>query len=62
MVHVGFADPFDNELRDLIFKAVDGKGVLEGQDTKLHKDGLLICMGMSTASPYTNAPLPCLHA
>ena len=44
--HVGFADPFDNELRKIIFNAVEGKGVLEGENVKMHETGLLVCMGM----------------
>ena len=43
--HVGFADPFDEGLRQAICEAVEGKGVLEGEDVKLHAEGTLICMG-----------------
>ena len=43
--HIGFADPFDNVLRSVIVQAVQGKGVLEGEDIRLHDSGTLICMG-----------------
>ena len=43
--HVGFADPFDNELRDVIVKAVEGKKVLQGKDVDIHGKGTLVCMG-----------------
>ncbi|MCJ1477798.1 S-methyl-5-thioadenosine phosphorylase [Lambiella insularis] len=42
--HIGFANPFDNLLRSIIIQAVQGKGVLEGRDIKLHESGTLICM------------------
>ncbi|KAL9117289.1 MAG: hypothetical protein Q9187_006176 [Circinaria calcarea] len=42
--HVGFADPFDNELRDIIVQAVHGKGVLKGEDVRIHDQGTLVCM------------------
>ena len=45
VVHVGFSDPFDDELRDLIHRSVEGKGVLEGETARMHDKGLLICMG-----------------
>ncbi|MCJ1312512.1 S-methyl-5-thioadenosine phosphorylase [Agyrium rufum] len=42
--HVGFADPFDDELREVIVEAVHGKGVLQGSDVKIHPSGSLVCM------------------
>ncbi|MCJ1382377.1 S-methyl-5-thioadenosine phosphorylase [Xylographa soralifera] len=42
--HIGFADPFDNDLRSIIIDAVQGTRVLEGEDIKLHESGTLICM------------------
>jgi len=42
--HVGFADAFDDDLRKIIVKAVDGKGVLEGENVSIHDKGTLICM------------------
>ena len=45
--HVGFADPFDNELRDVVVKAVEGRGVLEGENVDIHSKGTLVCMGTS---------------
>ncbi|MCJ1294153.1 S-methyl-5-thioadenosine phosphorylase [Xylographa carneopallida] len=42
--HIGFADPFDNALRAIIIDAVQGKGVLEGENIQLHESGTLICM------------------
>lgn len=42
--HVGFADPFDEDLRTIISKSVKGKNVLKGDNAKLHDSGLLICM------------------
>ena len=45
--HIGFADPFDNVLRNIVIKALQGTGVLEGENAILHESGTLICMGMS---------------
>ena len=44
--HVGFADPFDNALRDIVLKAIEKEGVLQGENINLHRAGTLICMGM----------------
>ena len=43
--HVSFADPFDDELRGIVTQAVEGKGVLEGEDAEIHEKGTLVCMG-----------------
>jgi 5'-methylthioadenosine phosphorylase len=43
--HVGFADPFDNQLRDLVVRAIKEPGVLEGDGIQLHESGTVICMG-----------------
>lgn len=45
--HVGFADPFDAALGEVIEK-VGRNGILKGTDVKLHSDKLLICMGVSS--------------
>jgi len=42
--HIGFADPFDNLLRDVIIKAVKKEGTLQGEKISLHEEGTLICM------------------
>ena len=56
MGHVGFADPFDNALRNIIVKAIENKGVLQGEDINLHRAGTLICMGTNAQlSSYANA-------
>ena len=47
--HVGFADPFDDELRSIITQAVEGKGVLEGENVQIHEKGTLVCMGTSVS-------------
>ena len=44
---MSFADPFDDELRSIITQAVDGKGVLEGENAQIHGKGTLVCMGTS---------------
>ncbi|MCJ1357895.1 MAG: S-methyl-5-thioadenosine phosphorylase [Icmadophila ericetorum] len=51
--HVPFADPFDDKLRDVVIKAVHGKGVLEGEDCKIHDKGILVCMGTRTSPSIT---------
>lgn len=43
--HVSFGDPFDTELAKAVFD-IGSDGVLKGEGVKMHKDGLLICMGM----------------
>ncbi|MCJ1229685.1 S-methyl-5-thioadenosine phosphorylase [Toensbergia leucococca] len=42
--HVGFADPFDQGLREVIGKAVGKEGVLEGEGVKLHDGGTVVCI------------------
>ena len=42
---MSFADPFDTGLARAVFGVGSG-GVLKGEGVKMHKDGLLICMGM----------------
>lgn len=42
--HVGFADPFDTGLSQIISKAVGKHGVLEGDDPRLHPKGTVICI------------------
>lgn len=55
--HVGFADPFDDELRRIVFESVEGKGVLEGENVRMHDRGTLICMG-SFAPCFTLYQVP----
>ena len=52
MGHVGFSDPFDNDLRDVIIKAVSGQGVLQGESILLHEKGTLVCMGKPCPLSY----------
>jgi len=42
---VSFADPFDTGLAKAVFD-IGSDGVLNGEGVKMHKDGLLICMGI----------------
>ena len=42
---MGFADPFDTGLAKAVFD-IGSDGVLNGDGVKMHKDKLLICMGM----------------
>ena len=54
--HVGFADPFDNMLREIVIKAIENEGVLQGEDINLHQAGTLICMGTNAQlSSHVNA-------
>lgn len=43
--HIGFADPFDNKLRDVVIGAIKDKNILEGENVEVHDKGLLVCMG-----------------
>ena len=45
--HVGFADPFDTQLANIVRKCGYS---LEGDRVRLHDRGLLICMGVSLLS------------
>lgn len=45
MGHIGFSDPFDNGLRDVIIRATGDQAVLQGEDIVLHQHGTLVCMG-----------------
>ena len=45
--HVGFADPFDNKLAEIVRKCGHR---LEGEGVSLHDKGLLVCMGRETHS------------
>lgn len=42
--HVGFADPFDGSLGEVVRKLGHS---LEGDGVRLHDKGTIICMGMS---------------
>lgn len=42
--HVAFAEPFDEPLRQVVIDAVKDTGVLGGNETRLHSDGVLVCM------------------
>ena len=42
--HVGFADPFDEKLRQVVIQAIKEKHILEGENVDLHDKGLLVCM------------------
>ncbi len=47
MAHVGFADPFDEDMRKVVTKVAATEGLLEGEGVKMHNEGTLICMGKS---------------
>jgi 5'-methylthioadenosine phosphorylase len=48
VAHVGFADPFDEELMKVVRRCGHR---LEGEGVRLHDKGLLICMGTVPLSP-----------
>ena len=59
--HVGFADPFDQGLREVIGKAVGKEGVLEGEGVKLHDGGTVVCIGTSIFSLQQRILFSSLH-
>lgn len=46
--HVGFADPFDTKLAEVVRKCGHS---LEGEGVSLHDKGTLVCMGALTHIP-----------
>ncbi|KAL8939486.1 MAG: hypothetical protein Q9211_002717 [Gyalolechia sp. 1 TL-2023] len=42
--HVGFADPFDSALANVLSKAIGKPGLLEGENAQLHPKGTVICI------------------
>ncbi|GAB7349455.1 hypothetical protein MBLNU459_g8556t1 [Dothideomycetes sp. NU459] len=51
--HVGFADPFDNDLGKVVRKLGHS---LEGDNVRLHDKGTIICMGTFEHRPSASAP------
>lgn len=43
--HVGFADPFDKALADVVKSCA---GIMTGEGSTLHEGGTIICMGRLT--------------
>jgi len=56
VAHVGFADPFDDDLAKVIKKC---ERVLQGEQVVIHMDKTLICMGM--CAPFNPPPLLFSH-
>jgi len=57
--HIGFADPFDNLLRDIIIKTINQEGLLQGEGIMVHGKGTVICMEGPQFSTRAESQLYC---